>query len=99
MWSLQIDEFLDVFDGKLRTCAYYPVTVVDFGEDKHIIEPDIKDGFEDDFLRKICYNGTMSNNDLYPYTLTIPNVPEIDRSIINEKLLEIAKNTIKKVET
>jgi len=41
----------------------------------------------------------MSNNDLYPYRLTTPNVPEIDRSIINEKLLEIAKNTIKKVET
>ncbi len=78
--------------GKMRTCAYYPVSTVEFGDDGHIIEMPIEDGFEDDFFEKICYSGTINNNDIMPYSLVIPEIPEINRSRINERLLKIAKS-------
>ena len=31
--------------GKMRTCAYYPVSVVDFDDEGNIIEMPIEDGF------------------------------------------------------
>lgn len=81
----------------MRTCAYYPVSTVEFGEDGHIIEMPIEDGFEDDFMEKICYSGTVNNDDIIPYKLLIPDVPEIDKSKINTRLLEMAKNLNKVV--
>lgn len=78
--------------GKMRTCAYYPVSIVEFGDDGHIIEMPIEDGFEDDFFEKICYSGTINNNDIMPYSLVIPEIPEINRSRINERLLKIARS-------
>lgn len=82
--------------GKMRTCAYYPVSVVDFGPDGHIIEIPIEDGFEDDFMEKICYSGTFNNDDSNPYSVVIPDLPEIDKSKINKRLLSMAK-TLNKV--
>ena len=77
--------------GKMRTCAYYPVSVVQFGADGHIIEMPIEDGFEDDFFEKICYSGEVNNNDEHPYINIIPDIPEIDKSRINDRLLSIAR--------
>ena len=84
--------------GKMRTCAYYPVAVVEFGEDGHIIELPIEDGFEDDFFEKICYHGQKNDNDLNPYQVEIPEIPELDKSLINERLLKTARSLKKSVE-
>ena len=76
--------------GKMRTCAYYPVSIVEFDENGDIIDTEIEDGFEDDFIDKICYSGLINNNDTNPYFVTIPDIPELDKSKINYRLLEMA---------
>lgn len=76
--------------GKMRTCAYYPVSIVEFDENGDIIDTEIEDGFEDDFIDKICYSGLINNNDTNPYFVTIPDIPELDKSKINNRLLEMA---------
>ena len=75
--------------GKMRVCAYYPVNIVDFDEDGRIVDEGIESGFEDDFLSKICYTGEVNNVDVDNYTLTIPNIVEIDQEKVynNLKLL------------
>ena len=82
--------------GKMRTCAYYPVSVVEFDDNGDIIDMDIEDGFEDDFIDKICYSGKKNNNDSNPYYLNIPDIPELDKSKINDRLLNIVSG-IKKL--
>ena len=84
--------------GKMRTCAYYPVAIVEFNSDGHIIEPPIEDGFEDDFFEKICYQGQKNDNDLNPYEVKVPEIPELDKSKINNRLLSIARNLNKTVD-
>ena len=76
--------------GKMRTCAYYPVSVVEFDDNGDIIDMGIEDGFEDDFIDKISYSGLINNNDINPYFVTIPDIPELDKSKINNRLLEMA---------
>ena len=76
--------------GKMRTCAYYPVSIIEFDEDGDIIDTEIENGFEDDFIDKICYSGLINNNDINPYFVTIPDIPELDKSKINNRLLEMA---------
>lgn len=83
--------------GKMRTCAYYPVSVVEFGPDNHIIEMDIENGFEDDFMEQICYIGDINSDDIQPYHVTIPDIPEIDKSKINNRLRIMAININKVV--
>lgn len=78
--------------GKMRTCAYYPVSVVQFDDDGKIISLSIEDGFEDDFIDKICFQGVKNTDDSSPYCIIIPETPEIDRNIINQRLLELAKS-------
>ena len=76
--------------GKMRTCAYYPVSIVEFDKNGDIIDTEIEDGFEDDFIDKICYSGLINNNDINPYFVTIPDIPELYKSKINNRLLEMA---------
>lgn len=78
--------------GKMRTCAYYPVSVVQFDDEGKIISLPIEDGFEDDFIDKICFQGVKNTDDSSPYCIIIPETPEIDRNIINQRLLELAKS-------
>lgn len=78
--------------GKMRTCAYYPVSIVEFDECGRIIDLGIEDGFEDDFIEKICYSGQVNNYDPNPYNVTIPDIPELDKAKINSRLLDIAKS-------
>ena len=78
--------------GKMRTCAYYPVSVVQFDDEGKIISLPIEDGFEDDFIDKICFQGVKNTDDSSPYCIIIPETPEINRNIINQRLLELAKS-------
>ena len=76
--------------GKLRTCAYYPVQVVDFKDGK-IVNPELEDGFEDDFINKIISSTTVNNEDNSNYQLTVPNIPELSMKNIVGRLDIIKK--------
>ena len=76
--------------GKMRTCAYYPVNIVNYGTDGRIIDENIEDGFEDDFINKICYTGTINNEDNDNYTLNIPEIAEVDKAKVYRNLKELA---------
>ena len=77
--------------GKMRVCAYYPVNAIQYGEDGQIVDMPIEDGFEDDFMNKICYTGNFNNLDEQPYNIENVIIPEIDKSKINNILLEKSK--------
>lgn len=81
----------------MRTSAYYPINVVSFGEDGKIIEDDIEDGFEDDFFQQIVYGGNVNNHDIENYEVIIPDIPELNFSNINERLLSVARKLNKTV--
>jgi hypothetical protein len=59
--------------GKLRTCAYYPIQVINFTNEGKIDDTFIPDGFEVDFINKISYTGTINNVDNDNYKLDIPD--------------------------
>lgn len=82
--------------GKMRTCAYYPIQVVQWDKEGNIIDNDIEDGFEDDFIDTILYQGEINNEDTGNYSVKIPSIPEIDRSNILDRLEDIKSQVAKK---
>lgn len=80
--------------GKMRVCAYYPVEVLEWGQDGNMIEHDIEDGFEDNFIDLLTYQGDVNNEDDGNYSIKIPEIPEIDGRIMETRLMEI-RNFIK----
>ena len=74
----------------MRVCAYYPVNVVEYDSDGHIIDQGIESGFEDDFINKICYTGEINNKDNDNYTLIIPTITEVDTEKMYRNLKNIA---------
>lgn len=83
--------------GKMRTCAYYPVALVERDEQGNIIDTGIPNGFEDDFINMITYTGEINNEDLIPYRLNIPNIPEINSNTIYDRLNDISLSLKSKV--
>ena len=79
----------NAYYGKMRTCAYYPVKIVNYNDNGNISD-DIESGFEDDFINKICYTGTINNEDNDNYTLNIPDITEIDKNKVYQNLTELA---------
>lgn len=75
--------------GKMRTCAYYPVALVERDAEGNIVNDNIPDGFEDDFINIITYQGEINNTDLGNYELSIPIIPEIDKELIQIRLENI----------
>lgn len=76
--------------GKLRTCAYYPINVIEYDNNGHVIDDDIESGFEDDFINQICYSGEKNNDDPNAYVLNIPDLPEFDKAQMIENLRQLA---------
>lgn len=76
--------------GKLRTCAYYPINVIEYDNDGNVIDDDIDSGFEDDFMSQICYTGEINNDDPNAYRLNLPDSPEYNRGQIMENLRQLA---------
>ena len=76
--------------GKMRCCAYYPVAVVGFDDNGDIIDEEIADGFQDNFMDMISYVGEIANkDDENVYVLNVPTVPEISRKRIADRLEDI----------
>ena len=78
--------------GKMRTCAYYPISIIDFDECGDIVDDGIESGFEDDFIDKICYSGDINNDDLDNYTITVPMISEINRDNMFRRLKQLAES-------
>lgn len=76
--------------GKMRTCAYYPINVIEYDSNGNVIDDDIDSGFEDDFMSQICYSGEINNDDPNAYVLNLPDSPEYNRGQIMENLRQLA---------
>ena len=83
--------------GKMRVCAYYPIQLIQRDENGYIIDEKIDDGFEDDFMHHIAYSGDINNTDIVNYTVDIPEIPEISKKKILNRLVEISNSLKKKV--
>lgn len=59
-----IDEY-----GKMRTCEYYPVALIDFDEEGNIIEKEYSLHDDVAYLKQIQYEGNINNNDIDNYEL------------------------------
>ena len=73
----------------MRVCAYYPMEILDRDEEGQIINEHDVDGFEDNFIDIITYDGEVNNEDHGNYKLVIPEIPELNRSNILDKLANI----------
>lgn len=60
-----IDEY-----GKMRTCEYFPVAIVDFDENGDIIERPYSLHDDVTYLKKLKYEGTINNNDIDGYEIS-----------------------------
>ena len=80
--------------GKLRCCAYLPITKAEFGEDGKVIPYDAKDGFECEYVPKVIYEGLMGTETDSDYKIIIPEIPGINKESMANRLLDIARETI-----
>jgi len=83
--------------GKMRCCAYYPVQLIKRDKKGIIVDEDINDGFEDDFIEQIVYSGVVNDEDFSAYTIEIPEIPEINAKRIVARLQDISKSMKKYV--
>lgn len=56
--------------GKMRTCEYFPVAIVDFDENGDIIERPYSLHDDVTYLKKLKYEGTINNNDVDGYEIS-----------------------------
>lgn len=83
--------------GKMRTCAYYPVALVERDEEGNIINDNFPDGFEDDFMEMITYQGEVNNEEQGSYQMQIPHLPELNADLIYHRLDSIKLSLSKKL--
>ena len=81
--------------GKLRTCAYLPVARVEYDADKHVIPYNVDDGFESRWVKTILYDGIMSKEVNPTYHIEIPEIPELNKPLVTQQVLEIARKYMK----
>lgn len=55
--------------GKMRTCEYFPVCLVDFDEEGHVIEPEINLYNDIEYLKNLKIEGSINNVDVDHYTI------------------------------
>ena len=79
--------------GKLRTCAYLPIEVIEYDKNADIIPLDVEDGFDCSYVTKVIYEGITGTEDS-PYKIIIPKVSGIDKESIQDKLLDIAMKCV-----
>ena len=79
--------------GKLRTCAYLPIEVINYDENEDVIPLDVEDGFDCSYVTKVIYEGITGTEDS-PYKIIIPKVSGIDKESIQNKLLDIAMKCV-----
>ena len=86
--KLHIDNY-----GKLRTCAYLPIEVINYNENDDVIPLDVEDGFDCSYVTKVIYEG-ITGTEESPYEITIPEIEGINKESIQDKLLDIAMKCV-----
>ena len=86
--KLHIDDY-----GKLRTCAYLPIEVINYDENEDVIPLNVEDGFDCSYVTKVIYEG-ITGTEKSPYKINIPNIAGINRESIQDKLLDIAMKCV-----
>jgi hypothetical protein len=81
--------------GKLRTCEYLPIALVEFDDNKDVIPYNLEDGFESNWVKEILYDGEQGTEDTPTYRIEIPQIPELDKTTVDANLLSIARKYIK----
>ena len=81
--------------GKLRTCAYLPIARVEYDETGNVIPLNVEDGFESKWVKTILYDGIMSTEDSPLYHIDIPEIPELNKTLVTQQVLEIARKYMK----
>lgn len=81
--------------GKLRTCAYLPVARVEYDITGHVIPLNVDDGFESKWVKTVLYDGIMSTEDSPAYHIAVPEIPELNKTLVTEQVLEIARKYMK----
>lgn len=79
--------------GKLRTCAYLPIEKASFDDNGDVIAFKAHDGFDCGYVTQVIYEGLTGTEDS-PYKIIIPEIPGVNKDIISDKLLDIAKRCI-----
>ena len=79
--------------GKLRTCAYLPIEVINYDENEDVIPLNVEDGFDCSYVTKVIYEGITGTEDS-PYKIIIPKVNGINKESIQDKLLDIAMKCV-----
>lgn len=80
--------------GKLRTCAYLPMSIIHYDKTSNVIPLDVEDGFDCSYVTKVIYEGTMGTEKDSPYKINIPKIPGTTVESIQDKLLNIAMECI-----
>lgn len=80
--------------GKLRTCAYLPIDLAEYGGDNHPLPYKESDGFECEYVPMVIYEGLMGTEEDSTYKITIPDIPGISKESISDQLLDLAVKTI-----
>lgn len=83
--------------GKLRTCAYLPISTAEYDDNGYIIPYTDKDGFDSKYVKTILYDGVMNPEEHPEYSIQIqPNIEEGQTyKSVSDKLLEVARKFIK----
>lgn len=55
--------------GKMRTCEYFPVALIDFDENGDVIEPECSLYNDVAYLKQLTYEGEINNEDVDKYTI------------------------------
>lgn len=71
--------------GKMRTCEYYPVAVIDFDEHGDVIEPAHNLYSDVAYLKEIKQSGDINNHDVDCYEIT---VSDLTREDMYERILK-----------
>jgi len=80
--------------GKLRTCAYLPIKHIEYNCSGNVIPIDVQDGFDCEYVPKVIYEGIMGTEIDSTYKIEVPDIPELNRVSIQDKLLDIALKCI-----
>ena len=86
--KLHIDDY-----GKLRTCAYLPIEVIEYDKNADVIPLDVEDGFDCSYVTKVIYEG-ITGTENSPYEIKIPDIKSINKESIQDKLLDIAMKCV-----
>lgn len=80
--------------GKLRTCEYLPIALIEYDENHDVIPYNVEDGFDSKWIKEILYDGELSTEDTPVYRLGIPIIPELNSTTVTDNLFEIAKKYV-----